>query len=187
VIGMPGVLFGIAGDQRGNAAVEFALIGPLLVLLIVGSFELAVTLLVGGSLESAVLAASRYGVTGYSDGTVSREDRIRAIIDERTMGLIDLERTTIDTVIYPSFSDIGRPEPFTDSNRNGKRDTGESFTDINGNGKWDQDMGRSGAGASGDVVLYRVSYETRTFSRLLEPILGRILHRATVAVRNEPY
>lgn len=176
----------LAGDSAGNAIVEFALVMPLLLLLIVGSLELAIMLLVGGSLEAAVLAASRYGTTGY-EGGVSREARIRQIIGERTFGLVDLDRATIETLVYPSFSDIGHPEPFTDANRNGRYDAGEPFIDINGNGQRDQDMGRPSTGGACDVVLYVVTYDTGPLTGLFQPITGPITHRASVAVRNEPY
>lgn len=182
-----GIVSRFRADRAGEAAVEFALVGPLLILLLLASFELAIILFVGGTLESAVLVASRYGVTGRTVEGVSREGRIRQIIAERTLGMIDLEALTIDTLVYPSFGDIGKPEPFTDANGNGKHDAGESFTDINGNGKWDSDMGSAGLGGPGDIVLYKIEYETGAITRLLQPILGRIKHHAAVAVRNEPY
>lgn len=175
-------------DRRGMAAVEFALVLPSFLLLIIGAFEITLILFVSGSLESAVLTASRYGITGeagVNGGT--REDRIRDIIEERTFGFVHMERLTISTKIYPSFSSIGQPEPFDDKNKNGKRDKSETFTDVNGNGTWDDDMGKSGAGAGGDVVLYEVGYTTRSMTKLLEPIIGTVNHTATTVVRNEPY
>ena len=44
---------------RGAAAVQFAVLAPALLLLVVGSFEVAILLFVSGTMESAVLAASR--------------------------------------------------------------------------------------------------------------------------------
>jgi hypothetical protein len=173
--------------SEGSAALQFALVAPALVLLLAGCFEIAVLLFVSGSLESAVLAASRYGTTGSVDGGVTREERIRQIIAERTLGLVDPKLTEIHTLVYPSFANIGQPEPFTDSNHNGVRDTGEGFTDVNGNGHWDADMGVAGLGGPGDIVLYDVTFETGAITHLLQPVIGRITHRATVAVRNEPY
>ena len=159
----------------------------MLLLLIIGSFEIAMLLLVSGMVESSVLAASRYGVTGYTEEGVSRVDRIREIIGERTFGLVDPDTAVIQTLVYPSFADIGQPEPFTDANHNGVHDSGESFSDINGNGHWDPDMGKAGMGGPGDIVLYDVEYATTAITHLLQPIFGPIVHRAAVAVRNEPY
>ena len=183
----PAPLPRLAADITGTAAVQFALVAPMLLLLIIGSFEIAMLLLVSGMVESSVLAASRYGVTGYTEEGVSRVDRIRELIGERTFGLVDLDTAVIQTLVYPSFADIGQPEPFTDANHNGVHDSGESFSDINGNGHWDPDMGKAGMGGPGDIVLYDVEYATTAITHLLQPIFGPIVHRAAVAVRNEPY
>jgi len=57
---------------------------------------------------------------------------------------------------YASFSDVGRPEDFTDVNSDGACNNGEPYEDANGNGKWDADQGKSGQGGSRDAVLYEV-------------------------------
>jgi hypothetical protein len=173
-------------DARGDAAVQFALLAPALLLLVIGTFEFAIVLFVGGALESAVLAASRFGVTGIAEEGVTREDKIRSIISQRTLGFVNMEEATIRTLIYGSFEDIGQPEPFTDGNGNGVPDPGE-YADVNGNGQWDDDMGRAGLGGPDDIVLYEVEYETTGITGLMRPILGQITHRAAVAVRNEPF
>lgn len=174
-------------DADGAAAVQFAILAPALLLLIIGSFEVAMMLFVAGTMESAVLAASRAGVTGFTEDGVSREERIRDIILDRTMGFVDMDHTVIRTLVYQSFDQIGQPEPFSDDNGNGAHDPGESFTDINGNGQWDDDMGSAGLGGPGDVVLYDIEYETGALTNLFAPIFGRVVHRAAVAVRNEPF
>src|SRR4051794_30044377 len=96
----------LALDRNGDAAVQFAMIAPALLLLIVGSFEVAIMLFVSGTMESAVLAASRYGITGFTEDGVSREQRIREIIEERTLGFVDLDAAEIHTLVYASFDDI---------------------------------------------------------------------------------
>ena len=48
-------------------------------------------------------------------------------------------------------------------------------------------MGKAGLGGPGDIVLYDIEYETGALTRLFEPIFGRVVHRASVAVRNEPF
>lgn len=174
-------------DRKGAAAVQFAVLAPALLLLIVGSFEVALLLFVAGTMESAVLAASRAGVTGFTEDGVSREERIRDIIIDRTLGFVDMDETVINTLVYASFDQIGQPEPFTDDNSNGVHDGGEAFNDVNGNGQWDDDMGTAGLGGPGDIVLYDIEYETGALTRFFEPIFGRIVHRAAVAVRNEPF
>lgn len=176
-----------AAGERGATAVEFALVGGVFVLLLVSVIEYAYVLFVGASLESAVLTASRFGITGATEGGLAREDIIRDIIRERTFNLLPAERLVISAKVYQRFDQIGRPEPFTDRNGNKIKDEGEPFTDVNGNGVWDDDMGRAGLGGPGDIVLYSVDYPAGALTGLFTPILGDVRHHAAVAVRNEPF
>jgi hypothetical protein len=177
----------LAAGDAGTAAIEFALVGTALILVLVAVFEFAYVLFVGASLESAVLNASRFGITGATEAGLTREQIIRDIIRERTLNLLPGEEMTITTRVYQRFDQIGMAEPFTDRNGDGVRNDGEPFTDINGNGVWDDDMGVAGLGGAGDVVLYTVEYTAGALTRMFTPILGPIRHRATVAVRNEPF
>lgn len=174
-------------NQDGTTAVEFALVSPAVIVTIVGIFELAVIAFIGSLLESAVLEASRYGVTGYAQDGITREERIADIIHEWSMGLIELDDINITTLIYQNFSDIGQPETYTDENGNGQYDAGESFVDVNGNGVWDEDLGEAGLGGPNDIVLYKVTYSWGMLTGLLETLVGPIEFTSTVAVRNEPY
>lgn len=173
--------------ERGAGAVEFAMVVPSLVLGVVGSIELLTMLFLGSLLESAVLDASRYGITGADDGSTARLARIRTVLGERTSGLIDVDKAIINTLVYPTFASIGQPEPYDDANTNGSYDSGETFTDVNGNGQWDADMGAVGLGGPSDIVLYKIEYPRRSMTGLLDPILGEMKLEAAVAVRNEPF
>jgi hypothetical protein len=115
---------------------------------------------------------------------------IKKIVGERGFGLIDIDKVAIETLAYGSFADIGKRETFTDVNGNGKYDSGEPFTDLNGNSKWDADIGIPGAGGSGAIVLYRLSYDWPLLTGLLSPFFGSggYVHlRVSTAVRNEPF
>lgn len=172
--------------RRGNAALEFALVAPALLLLIAGTIELSMVLLTNGSLQSAVARASRFGATGQG----AEQDRlaaISAILRNRTFGLTEIDAAAISTRVYPTFTEIGQPEAFTDANGNGAYDAGEAFVDSNGNGRWDADMGKTGLGGPGDIVLYEVRYKSRLSSAFLEPMVGEVTYAASVAVRNEPF
>ena len=174
-------------DRDGAAAIEFAFAAPVLFLALAGTLEMLMVLFVGSILESAVLDASRYGITGSTTPGISRADEVKAIIEDRTLGLVKANDANIETLVYPSFDSIGQPEPYTDTNANGSYDDGEPFTDINGNGTWDADMGAVGLGGPGDIVVYRVTYTWGMLTPLLAPIIGDVTHTAAVVVRNEPY
>ena len=124
-------------DRRGAALLQFALVAPVLMLFIIGTIEIAIVLLVSGSIEASALAASRFGTTGATGSQVTRLDTIKQMIADNTYGLVDMSKVQIDVEVYPSFAAIGQPEPFTDTNHNGVHDPGEAYTDVNGNGKWD--------------------------------------------------
>lgn len=177
-------------DESGAAAAEFAMIAMLLIVMTIGVFEIAAVMIVNVLIEGGLREASRAGITGYAPAGTSREEMILERLQMHTLNLVTPDTATIETRVYPSFSQVGQPEPFTDANGNGIRDNGEAFTDVNGNGTWDADMGAAGLGGPGDVVLYRVTYDWRLMTGLLIPALsptGIIRLSASVVVRNEPY
>lgn len=177
--------------KDGASSLEFAFVAMPFILTVVGIIEVAMILFVDVLLEGALRDASRFGITGQMPPSMTREAMIRKIIDDRTMGLVNMSKVKIETLSYSSFANVGKPEPFTDqAPLNGRYDTGEPFTDVNGNGKWDADQGKSEAGGSGAVVLYRVSYDWPLLTGLLAPLLGSngYVHlRVSTAVRNEPF
>ncbi|MFO1143313.1 MAG: TadE family protein [Amaricoccus sp.] len=174
-------------DGHGATAVEFAVILPLLLMFICGGIETAINLFIGSSIESAVMEASRYGITG-SEAGVSRADKVLAIVKDKTYGLLDMNKVRMDTLVYSSFADIGKPEPFTDQNGNKAYNSGEPWTDVNGNGKWDADMGKAGLGGPSDVVVYRLSYDWGIVTPMVQEVLGNsVTHTSSIAVRNEPF
>jgi Flp pilus assembly pilin Flp len=177
-----------AKRRDGAATIEFAFGIPILLAFVIGVIEIANLMFLGASLENAVLHASRYGVTGQADGAgTTRVDRVRAIIEEQTFGMIPAEDLVIDTLVYESFADFGQPEPFADANTNGTYDTGETFSDVNGNGVWDADMGLVGLGGAGDIVLYRVTYTAPSLTGFANWATQAVTLTAALAVRNEPY
>ncbi len=123
-------------DRSGSAGVEFALVGPLFILTILGTMEIGMVLSTEALMEGAVRDAARFGVTGQDEA--ERLSIIQDIIADRTIGLVDTDEAQIDVLTYGSFDVIGAPEPFVDGPPfNGVYDVGESYTDINGNSQWE--------------------------------------------------
>lgn len=177
-------------DEQGASALEFAFVAPMVALLIGGILDVAMILFVDSALEGGIRDASRFGITGFAPTAVSRETQIVNIINSRLMGLYVVNGNDVTEKVYATFTNIGQPEPYVDSNGNGRYDLGEPFTDINGNGKWDPDMAASGAGGSGQVVVYQVTVNWRPLTPLLLPFLGghsTVRLAASMAVRNEPF
>ncbi len=180
----------LRADRRGAVAVEFALVASAFVVLLLGIVEYALFMYAETTLENAVAEAARFGITGRTLAGKTREQVVADIIQEKLTAPFDPELVQLDTLVYPDFSSIGRPEPFVDENGNGVRDPGEPYTDVNGNGEWDADMGESGLGGPDAVVLYRVRYPWQLFFPLFRaffPPDGTVWMEAGIAVRNEPF
>lgn len=177
-------------DARGVTAVEFGMIGMVLMLFIVGIIEVGLMMAAKGILDNAAFAASRTGKTGYKESGSTQQQTILAAIKKAASGYLDPAKITMTSMAYSDYNNIGQPEPFTDINKNGKRDAGEPFTDVNGNGSWDSDQGRSSTGASGEIVVYTVKYDWKTFTPMVGNLIGvnRVVPLTSrIVVKNEPY
>ena len=181
-------LRGAPRSDDGAAMVEFAFLAPLFIGLLCAIMEFSGIMFVQAILEGSAREASRYGLTGFANGGVSREDQILAIVQDHTYGIVDMDKLQMETLVYENFADVGEPEPFTDENGNGVWDNDEPYTDINGNGTWDPDMGAAGLGGPGAVVVYRMSYDWNIMIPLFRPLFGdAVTLRSNIAVRNEPF
>lgn len=177
--------------RNGSSFIEFGLVAPAIFLGIAGIIDFMMVMFVTSLVEGGLQDASRLGRTGYQPSGLSREAAIRQSIADATIGLVDMTEVQITYTVYPGFDVVGQPEPYDDTApANGAYDAGEPFNDINGNGVWDADMGVSGLGEPGDVVLYQVSYAWTPLTPLIVPFFGptgKAPISASVAVRNEPW
>jgi len=177
-------------DTNGSTLMEFAFGAPVLLTVILASMEFGAVMLTSTLMESSLREAARFGITGQQPDNATRLERIIDIVDERTLGLVDMAEAQVDILVYPSFSDIGRGEDYVDGNASGSYDLGETFTDENGNGVWDADIGAAGSGASGDIVVYRMRYDWQSMTPFASHFIGNdgILNlAASIVVRNEPW
>ena len=177
-------------DERGSTLMEFAFGAPILATVIMASMEFGIVMLTNTLMESSLREAARFGITGQQITGKTRLERIIEIIDERTLGLVDMDEADVQILVYPSFSDVGRGEDYVDGNANGQYDIGETFTDENGNGAWDADVGTAGSGESGDIVAYRLKYDWKTLTPFASHFVGDggvLRLTASIVVRNEPW
>ncbi len=176
-----------AKNDKGSAIVEFGLVAPLLLAVILGIIEFSGMSFAQTLLEGGAGQASRFGILGSAPDGSSREATIQGIIRDNAFGVIDADEVRVETLTYGSFGAIGQAEPFEDANGNGSFDEGEGFQDINGNGTRDEDQGAAGAGSADQVVLYRLTYEWDVMVPIFRPFFGdQIVLQAATAVRNEP-
>lgn len=74
-----------ARRERGGALVEFALVAPLVILLIMAALELSILFWVNLTLQHAVREGARYAVTGQG-GALREQLALQRIVDQ-SMGL----------------------------------------------------------------------------------------------------
>lgn len=178
----------LACDNRGVTAIEFAMIAPVFVLMLMGIIEFSLVMFVSSVMEGATGMSARYGKTGYVAAGSTRQQQIVATVAARTAGLLDPSKISITSTVYSAFDKVNKPEPYTDSNGNHSYTLGEPYTDINGNGQWDEDMGAAGLGNAGDVVVYSISYPWTINTPIMTAFLGNIFTiTSRTVVKNEPY
>ena len=180
-------LSALVHDQRGVTIVEFAMIAPVLMLMLMGLFDLSYNMYTTEMLQGAIEHAAR---DSSIEGAPGKEAQLDAMVTTAVHAVAPAAALTFTRRAYSSFTKAGRPEDYSDVDSDGTCDNGEPFEDANGNGKWDPDSGKAGFGGARDAVLYTVVVKyQRAF-----PIAGFIpgqtkdftLSAATV-LRNQPY
>lgn len=176
----------LPGNTTAAAMVEFAFAGPILLMLILGALEVGLNLYLRSVLEGAMLQAGRASsLEAAQDGQTAIDNLVTAQVH----AVLPDARVTFQRSNYMTFSDVGRPEDFTDANGNGTYDNGECFTDENGNAQWDADGGRGGLGGANDVVRYTATLDYTgiipDFTRMGINSNRRLT--ATTTLRNQPF
>lgn len=174
---------GLPRDRRGAAAMEFAIVAPVFVTLMVGAYDVVHMEYARSVLSGAVERAGRVGAL-ESGGVEAADAIVEAEIAPVLPGYdIDSERTS-----YYDFADIDQPEPFQDGNDNDVCDDGETYSDRNNNDQWDADAGNVGNGGANDVVVYTVSVSYPPLFKI--PVAGLDHNRTLTAKtihRNQPF
>lgn len=176
-----------ARDERGATIVEFALVAPVMLLLLMGLFDLCYRAYAQSILTGAVQAAGRRGTLEGNSSANATAALDAAVIGQMKAVANNLTWTS-SRKFYRSYSNI-TAEPFDDANHNDRYDAGECYSDINNNLRWDADPGNSGQGGANDVTVYTM---TVTYPRLF-PLTGfmglpaKQEISASTRLKNQPY
>lgn len=179
-------------DARGVTIVEFAIILPAMLTLICGAIEFGHMLFARVVLEGAVTEAARTATATLETNETQRTSIMRASITKSMsdFGTAPGQSVTITSTVYRDFS-TAFPETYTDTNGNGRYDSGEAYVDRNKNGVWDSAKPVSGStlGGPGDVVSYTVRFPKRVLFGFVGSTIGYgggvIPLSASTVVRNE--
>jgi Flp pilus assembly protein TadG len=149
--------------KEGVSIVEFAILAPVFIFLMVGVVQLGFILVIQNALDAGVREAGRYGITGQVASGSTKEDsiknRIIQTIKNYSGGIVD----TTKIKIYAS-----------------------SYADLSSNQKLTSSGGSNNFGGSGTIVNYLVTYDWNT----MIPYFGTngiITLSARATFRNENY
>jgi Flp pilus assembly protein TadG len=170
--------------------IEFAIVAPVLAMLLMGAFDVAHTLYVDAALQGIVQKTARDSALegGTSAATAAALDKRVA---DQVRPLASDADVTITRRFYRNYAAASarKAETFTDTNSNATCDAGEPYEDTNLNGTWDADGGDGGQGGAKDATIYTA---TVTYPRLFpfwRIVGGSETARvsATTVLRNQPY
>ncbi len=146
-------------DQDGTSVMEFGLIAPVAVMMMLGTMDIGHSYYVRSVLDGAMQNAARDSAL---EGSATAAQQ--AVIDKRIIDSVHAispsSTVTPKRRYYKTFSDAAaaQAEEIVESTPNFlcEVDNGESYIDANNNGKFDRDGGDEGQGGSQDVVVIKV-------------------------------
>lgn len=174
-------------DTRGATIVEFALITPALMIVLMGLFDLAYNMYTNEMLNGAVQQAARASTV---EGAADKQAQLDQMVTSSVRAVAPQAEVSFSRKFYAGFSDVNRPEDWDDSDADGTCDDGEAYEDANGNGIWDASAGTEGLGGARDAVLYTVTIDyPRVFpiSGFLPGQSNTYSLTASTVLRNQPY
>lgn len=176
----------IWNDENGATIVEFAIIAPCLMMVMLGLLDLGMRAYIGVQLQGALEQAARQ-VT-----VVSKMDKasIDAIATTQVRRIIPSANVELTPSSYYDFGNVRKPEPITtDVAPIGRYNKGDCFQDLNANGSWDADAGARGTGGSDDIVYYdaKVTYANILPVAQLLGFPSVTTVNGTTMMRNQPY
>lgn len=172
-------------DSKAVTIVEFAMVAPVMLLLLLGLFDLGYRAYASSVLQGSLHDAARMATVGGFSMT-----QIDARVKTRLSNFATRSTVTTAAASYYEFSGVSQPEKIVgDTVPMNSYNPGDCFEDVNGNNAYDTDRGRSGTGNADDIVRYRVTINfTRIFP--LGYLLGwpptQTLTQETV-LRNQPF
>ena len=177
-------------DQRGATLIEFAIVAPVLCLLLMGAFDLGFSLYLRTVTEGILQKVGR-DATLETSGGASAQDALDDRVEAQVQALISSANVDSERRFFRSSAEAkaSKPETFNDVDGSGHCNTGEAYEDSNGNNVWDADGGNEGQGGAKDAVYYTV---TVTYDAVfpLWKMIGSSQSRsieASTILRNQPY
>ena len=180
----------ILRDHKGSTIIEFAIVVPVLLLLIIGLFDISYNLYMISALQGIVQKAARDSTLQSANPTAA-DAALDTMVTNQVHALYPSATVTPTRRFYRTYAEASakQAEAWTDTDHDGTCDHGEPFTDTNNNGAWDADGGNGGQGGAKDRTVYTV---TVTYPRMfpIAKAMGwpkTVTLAATTLLANQPY
>ena len=172
-------------DKSGATVIEFAVVMPVMLMLIMGTMEFGLNIYVRSVLEGVMQQAGRN--TSLESGAANLS-AIHTMVENRIKAIIPNATVTPTRKNFSSFITASKPEERYDSNGDGTIDANDCFYDLNDNGVFD-DGSRPSIGSASDVVKYTetVQYPALIPAARYFGISPTTSISATTILKNQPY
>lgn len=152
-------------NKEGATAIEFAMVAPVLFLLIFGILEFGLVLATQSTLEGATTAAARsYKAAARDNNPGADADAVHSLIARYSGRLVQPGNLRVTAVKLVGWGDAAMPD--------------------------DVDENEGPSGTVSEVIQYRVYYDYRIYTPFLASLLagdrGVLLIRTSTVVQNEP-
>lgn len=172
-------------DSSGATIVEFAIVLPVLCLLLLGVLDLGYRSYAASMVQGALHDAARMATVG--NFTLAQID---ARVKARLANFANSSTVTTSTTSYYDFTGVAQAEKVVgDTAPMGSYNAGDCFEDANGNNAYNVDRGRDSTGGADDIVRYRI---TITYPRIVP--LGSLMGwgntqtiTSDTVLRNQPF
>jgi len=177
-------------DQRGSTIIEFALVAPVMLVVIMGLLDMTYRLYAKAIFEGSVQKAAR-DATLESGADVATSTLIDTMVKNRFK---DINATVNDSSFsftrknFKDFTSAGTSEPVVNQPPNSPCLPTRTYIDLNNNGSFDSG-GADGQGGADDVVLYTATVTYRSLfpvTALFGAPSNQTIKASTV-LRNQPY
>lgn len=184
----------IFNDQQGSTIVEFAVVAPVMLTLLMGGFDIGHNLYMRSVLQGAVNKAARD--SALETGTAEEvQERVDASVKTQVLavhGGAKIRPEDFERSFFRTFSDAAFPDSeviLLDGGEIGVCEEGEKYIDENNSGFFEDDGVADGQGYTRDAVKYTV---TVRYDRLfpfpkLAGLDGEVEMSASTVIANQPY
>ena len=180
----------VVHDETGVTIVEFALVAPVLLLMLMGLLDIGHQYYAESILEGEMQRAGRkssFEDATTSDAQIAIDGEVAASV-RKVVG--SAANITFTRTAYNSYRRAEvKAEDFVDNNNNNICDNGEPYEDADNNGTWSPDAQVLAPGGAKDVLIYTANV---SYPRLF-PMAGMLGWGNTVnlktktMLRNQPF